>query len=505
MVSLFVRFVTAVVLVLVLAACPATPVGGVQSVAIVGGDRVLVVGESVALAVDVATTGGASAAVAWSSDAPGVVAVDPVSGVATALAVGSATVAATSVADPSRADSITVAVAPPAVLNWTRQFGTVAEDYASGVAVDAAGRAFVSGSTFGALEGTSAGGLDAFLRAFDADGGLRWTRQFGGSETDIGRDVAVDAVGRPVVVGITATALAGTHAGGNDAFLRAYDAEGDLRWERQWGTAGNDSASDVAVDAAGRVVVAGPTTGALEGVHAGGSDAFVRVYDASGVVLWARQFGTSGNDAAGGVAVDGAGRVYVAGYVSGALEGIHAGSFDVFVRAYDADGGVLWTRQFGTASLDEAYALAVGPDGGVLVVGRTGGVLPGATGAGGQDAFVRAYDADGGVRWTHQFGTAGQDWAFGVAVDGAGGVVVVGRTEGALAGTQAGNGDAFVRAYDAEGTERWTRQFGTGSEDGLSDVAVDAARRAIAVGYTEGALVGVSAGDADAIVRSYGP
>jgi hypothetical protein len=503
-VSLFVRFVVGVVLVLVLVACPATPVGGVQSVAIVGDDRALVVGESVALEVDVATTGGASAAVAWSSDASGAVAVDPVSGVATALAPGSGTVTATSVADPSRADSITIAVDPPAVLNWTRQFGTVAEDHALGVAVDVDGRPFVAGYTFAALEGASAGGLDAFLQALDADGGLRWTRQFGGSSSDIGRAVAVDALGRPVIVGITATALAGTHAGGNDAFLRAYDADGDLRWERQWGTAANDSAADVAVDAAGRVVVAGTTAGVLDGGNAGGSDAFVRVYDASGVVLWTRQFGTGGNDAAGGVAVDGAGRLFVAGYVSGALEGVHAGSFDVFLRAYDVDGAVLWTRQFGTTSLDEGYALAVGPSGGVVVVGRTGGVLPGSTGAGGQDAFVRAYDADGDVRWTHQFGTAGQDWAFGVAVDGDGGVVVVGRTEGALAGAQAGSGDAFVRAYDAEGTERWTRQFGTGSEDGLSGVAVDPSGRSTAVGSTEGALVGVSAGGADAIVRSYG-
>lgn len=159
---------------------------------------------------------------------------------------------------------------------------------------------------------------------------------------------------------------------------------------------------------------------------------------------------------------------------------------------------------FGTAALDAASGVAVDAAGRVYVVGVTRGGLEGAN-AGEQDGFVRSYDADGVLRWTRQFGTSASDQARAVAVDADGGVAVVGSTEGAFGGPNAGGADALVRTFDAEGAVRWTRQFGTASDDALGDVAVDAAGRVYAVGDTDGALVGTNAGDADAIVVSFGP
>src|SRR5437762_7116694 len=56
------------------------------------------------------------------------------------------------------------------------------------------------------------------------------------------------------------------------------------------------------------------------------------------------------------------------------------------------------------------------------------------------------------ISWTRQFGTSGDDDALGVAVDGTS-VYVVGRKDLRSAGLV----DAFVRKYDASGTELWTR------------------------------------------------
>ena len=94
-------------------------------------------------------------------------------------------------------------------------------------------------------------------------------------------------------------------------------------------------------------------------------------------VQWIRQFGTSGNNQARGVAVDSTG-VYVAGSVSSdALPNqTSAGGSDAFVRKYDSNGLELWTRQFGTARNDDAYGVSVDSTG-VYVVGRTEGALPG--------------------------------------------------------------------------------------------------------------------------------
>ncbi|MBI4311362.1 MAG: SBBP repeat-containing protein, partial [Chloroflexi bacterium] len=199
----------------------------------------------------------------------------------------------------------------------------------------------------------------------------------------------------------------------------------------------------VAVDSSG-VYVVGITDGALPGqTSGGGRDAFVRKYDGSGTEQWTRQFGTASDDEAYAVAVDSSG-VYVAGHTFGALPGqTNAGSLDAFVRKYDAGGGELWTHQFGTASYDEAHGVAVDSSG-VYVVGYTGGALPGRTNAGSLDAFVRRYDASGAERLTRQFGTASVDLASGVAVDSSG-VYVAGSTYGTFPGqTNAVDADAFV-------------------------------------------------------------
>ncbi len=136
--------------------------------------------------------------------------------------------------------------------------------------------------------------------------------------------------------------------------------------------------------------------------------------------LWTRQFGTRGNDRASTVAVDDAGRVYVAGRTKGAFLGqVSGGADDAYLRAYDGAGEELWTRQFGTREYDDVQGVAVGSAGRVYVAGGAG-ALPGQASAGGRDAYLRAYDAAGEELWTRQFGTGTRYWAVGVAVGGAG-------------------------------------------------------------------------------------
>ena len=134
---------------------------------------------------------------------------------------------------------------------------------------------------------------------------------------------------------------------------RAARAE-EIEWMRQFG--GTAPANDMAqaTDTEGNLYVVGYTSGAMPGQSRAGGvyDAFVRKYDPAGVELWTRQFGTTGDDRASGVAADASG-VYVVGYASGPLPGgVHAGLKDVFVRNYDPNGAELWTRQFGTPADD---------------------------------------------------------------------------------------------------------------------------------------------------------
>src|SRR5690606_27009950 len=101
-------------------------------VAIVGGDRMLGEGTSITLQVDVETGGVIDDGVTWSSSDTGVAVIDD-DGALDAIAVGTTTITAASVADPSKDDSIVVTVVEPGSHVWTRQFGTVSADRATGV------------------------------------------------------------------------------------------------------------------------------------------------------------------------------------------------------------------------------------------------------------------------------------------------------------------------------------------------------------------------------------
>ena len=393
-------------------------------------------------------------------------------------------------------------------LIWARQFGSVSSDPAAGVAVDASGNSYVVGWTDGALPGqTSSGGADAWVRKYDATGTVVWTHQFGAGGFAAALGVAVDASGDVYVAGVTDNELPGQINGGgfrDDAFLRKYDSGGAILWTRQFGTAGNDAALGVAVDASGNVYVAGDVEGTLSGqISSGGYDAFVRTYDPAGGVLWTSQFGTSGIDSAHGVAVDASGNAWAAGVTTGTFAGqTSAGGDDAFARAYDSAGTALWTSQFGTAGSDFANGAAVDASGNASVVGFVNGTLIGQSSSGGRDAFVLTYAAAGTVLWTRQFGTAGDDYAAGVAMDANGNAYVVGGADGTLPGqASAGGFDAFVRAYDSSGSALWTYQFGSADRDGASSVAVDTAGTLSVAGVTDGTLPGqTSAGARDAFV-----
>ncbi|MCH8046490.1 MAG: SBBP repeat-containing protein, partial [Planctomycetes bacterium] len=226
-------------------------------------------------------------------------------------------------------------------LEWIRQFGTSSNEEGWDVSADGLGNVYFSGSTEGSLEGTSAGGRDAFISKYDDSGTLQWTRQLGTSSRDVFNGVSADGLGNVYVSGETNGSLGGTNAGGGDVFISKYDDSGTLAWTRQLGTSGTDRGWDVSADGLGNVYISGVTGGSLEGTSAGADDAFVSKYDAGGVLQWSRQLGTSEWDHSRAVSADGLGNVYISGYTTGSLGGTHAGCrTDAFINKYDASGSL---------------------------------------------------------------------------------------------------------------------------------------------------------------------
>ncbi|MDH3216059.1 MAG: T9SS type A sorting domain-containing protein [Candidatus Krumholzibacteria bacterium] len=388
-------------------------------------------------------------------------------------------------------------------LTWTRQFGSASSEHAFGVAVGPPGIFVVGQIQSGSLPGeTSAGGFDCFIRKYASDGVDMWTRQFGTSSSDHAYGAAVNASG-VYVAGRTLGEFDGqSRSGGYDAVIRMYNHDGTVEWTRQFGSPHDDEAYAIAVHESG-VYVAGWANGTLPGSSSGRYGAFVSRFDPAGNVIWIQQFGASSVDRAHAVAVDGSG-VYVTGYVSGTLDGqVRLGGKDAYIRKYDLGGTPMWTRQFGTPGTDAGLGVAVDASG-VYIVGKTSAALPGQLHSGDSDGFICKYDVDGNESWTRQFGSAGAEEAFAAAVD-ASGVYVAGRTSDVLSGEEAaGTGDAFVVKFDPEGNEMWARQFGSSSRDDATTVSCDASGAFVA-GFTDGTLPEqTTAGLTDAFVARLG-
>jgi hypothetical protein len=386
--------------------------------------------------------------------------------------------------------------------DWVRQFGTSNAEQCFGAAADTLGNVYVSGFTTGSLGAPLDGAGDTFLRKFNSSGSTVWTQQFGTAASEISTGVSTDLLGNAYITGWTRGDLGGVNAGMDDAFLIKYDPLGNRLWTRQIGTSGVDQSNGVSADGLGNIYIAGTTDGSLAGTSAGGNDAFVAKYDAIGNLLWSRQLGTSGGEFGNSVSADGLGNVYVAGATTGSLMGVNAGNRDTFLTKYDALGNLLWTRQLGIGNHDETYSVSADNLGNIFVTGLTAGPLAG-TYLGGSDAYLIKYDAAGNVVWTQQVATSSNDEGHGVSVDRIGGVYVAGYTQGTLGSVHVSGYDSFISHYDASGNLLWTHEMGTASTDLSFGVSANGLGNVFLSGYTEGSMVGTSAGDWDTFVAKF--
>ena len=388
-------------------------------------------------------------------------------------------------------------VEPAPAPEWTMEFGTVRYDLALALD-DGPEGVCIAGTTNYELPGQEFHQrTDAFVKVVDPEGQERWTDQFGTVGIDRALAVAADRT-RVYVAGSTDRTLHGQQSrGGMDAFVRAYDLEGNELWTVQFGSAAADEALAVSTDGTG-VYVAGTTEGRLGRLVYGGVDGFIRKFDRSGAEIWTRQLGTPGTDRIVATAA-GARGLDVGGTTDGLLGASTAGGTDAFVRHYSRQGHPTWTTQVGTSGTDDLRSLATRRNG-ILAAGSTDAVFPGASNQGGLDGFASRFDRDGDEIWTRQFGSAGDDRSVGVGVTSTV-VVVAGSTTGSLPDASLiGETDAFLLKYNLKGALIWTVQFGTADFDaGLALAVMSSA--AYVGGETHGVFEGqVNAGDRDAFV-----
>jgi hypothetical protein len=370
---------------------------------------------------------------------------------------------------------------------WSNQFSGGMTQGVSTIAVDAAGNVVIGGYSIGTISfGGETLAPGAFVAKFDASGMHSWSRSFGGS-TACGLPFGTSAVGAvafdPKGDVIAAGAFCGSadfgsgpvpSAGNTDAFVvKLRGADGSMKasdgaWANVFGDGLAQSAGPVAVDAAGKVLVAGTfygsmTLGSMTLTSAGNSDAFLAKLKPDGTVSWTQAFASTGADTALSLAVDPLGGPILAGRFGGAINfgggpvDVVGGSSNRFVVKYSAGHLYQWAEVFSGDALLSTASVASDASGNVFVVtgyqGKLGLGTSTLMSAGKSDILLAKLDASTGAPvWYRSFGDDADQQPGGIGVAPDGSPIITGGVGGEMDfGTgvlkSAGGGDLLIAKF----------------------------------------------------------
>lgn len=354
-------------------------------------------------------------------------------------------------------------------------------DQANAVATDSTGNIYMAGTTQsafdfpttpGAYQTTLYGTSDVFVAKLDSTGHPIYTTFIGGNGSESATGIAVDSGGNAYITGLTNAqgpsfpypttpgAFQTTYAGGSyDAFVTKLNPAGSaLVYSSFLGGGSIEQGNGIAVDGAGNAYVTGATRSAnfigASNSMQGYQDGFVVKVNPTGSALGYSRYlgGTSANaeDTGNGIAADGAGNAYVVGTTDstdfpttpGAFQTAYAGGFDdVFVTKLSTSGSLSYSTYIGGSTAgtsvgdDFGFGIAVDGSGSAVVTGETNSSnFPAnnpATFGGGYDAFITRLNPAGSALVGSRFlGGTHNDYANAVALDASGNIYITGKTTG---------------------------------------------------------------------------
>ncbi|HTB16450.1 MAG TPA: SBBP repeat-containing protein [Bryobacteraceae bacterium] len=351
---------------------------------------------------------------------------------------------------------------------YSTYLGGGGPDEGHGIAVDVQGNAYITGNTGSIdfplknpIQSTQGGSGDAFLAKLNATGSaLIYSTYLGGSALETASAVAVDSAGSAYVTGTTFStdfptknpyqAVKGAQ---QDAFVAKINPAGTA-WVYSTYLGGNnvDEGNAIAVDSAGNAYVAGytassnfPVQSPFQALNTANTvDAFVtKLNPAGSALVYSTYLGGSATDYATAIAVDSSGSAYVTGIVTSDdfplanpiynKLGSHAVD-DAFVTKFNPSGSsLIYSTYLGGTSTDDAYAIAVDQSGNAYVTGRTNSSDFPLTNAIQStrfafDMFITEIDATGSTKLFSTFlGGTGSESGRGIAVDKLGNIHIAGE------------------------------------------------------------------------------
>ena len=251
-------------------------------------------------------------------------------------------------ADPlGEQDYLTIKYNSSGVQQWTARYnGPINEpDYATAIAVDNTGNAYVTGYSDGNQ-------LDFATVKYNTNGVQQWVTRYDGlaHSSDIPYAIALDNAGNVYVTGSDQTII-----NNSDYRTIKYNSAGIQQWTAVYnGTANdNDEAQALTVDNTGNVYVTGYTNGTSPGW-----DIATIKYNATGAQQWLRTYDGPGygNDNGNAIAVDANGNVYIAGTSLGSTSNL-----DFVIRKYNSSGNRVAANDFENTVVDNSIKVYPNP------------------------------------------------------------------------------------------------------------------------------------------------
>ncbi|HII67837.1 MAG TPA: hypothetical protein HA302_07530 [Thermococcaceae archaeon] len=333
----------------------------------------------------------------------------------------------------------------------------------------------------GGTESFGVGYEDFWVLKLDKGGNVKWQKIYGGSGSEWAISVATADNGDSIVAGFTNS----FGAGYDDAWVLRLDANGNVKWQKTYGGNDDDLIRAVTTAPNGDIIA----TGYTYSFGAGYSDFWVLRLDENGNVKWQMTYGGNDEDYPVAIAVAPNGEIIV----TGATLSFGAGGTDVWVLRLDANGNVKWQKTYGGSADEEAYAVAVAENGDIIVAGDTMSF-----GAGGADFWVLRLDANGNIKWQKAYGGSGDEDAWAIAIVENGDIIVTGESNSFGAGYY----DAWLLRLDANGNVKWQKTYGGIDNDDIARAVLIAENSDLIVA---GATYSFSVSEADGWVLRLPP